>query len=100
MESGTAGDVAKAVLRRAPTVILRPAMGVSMAVGQTLMGATNSLDPSNRRRVEDVSRPLLVNLWIAKMTTEIQKALTLASIKTEVFMGHQFDQHSDGELAE
>ena len=53
MESGTAGEAAKAVLKSAPTVILRPAMGVSRAVGQTLMGATNSLDPGNRRRVED-----------------------------------------------
>ena len=54
MESGTAGGAARAVLRGAPTIILRPAMGVSTAVGQTLMGATNSLDPGNRRRIEDV----------------------------------------------
>lgn len=55
MESGTAGGAAKAVLRGAPTVILRPALGVSKAVGRTLMGATNSLDPENRRRIEEVS---------------------------------------------
>lgn len=55
MESGTAGGAAKAVLKGAPTIILRPAMGVSKAVGQTLMGATNSLDPANRRRIEEVS---------------------------------------------
>ncbi len=55
MDSGTAGGAARAVLRGAPTIILRPAMGVTKAVGQTLMGATNSLDPGNRRRVEDVS---------------------------------------------
>ncbi len=54
LESGTASGAAKAVLRGAPTIILRPAMGVSNAVGQTLMGATNSLDPGNRRRIEDV----------------------------------------------
>lgn len=53
MDSGTAGGAAKAVLRGAPTVILRPAMGVSKAVGQTLMGATNSLDPGNKKRLED-----------------------------------------------
>ena len=53
MESGTASGAAKAVLKGAPTVILKPAIGVSRAVGQTLMGATNSLDPGNRRRVED-----------------------------------------------
>lgn len=54
MESGTAGGAARAMLRGAPTIILRPAMGVSNAVGQTLLGATNSLDPGNRRRIEDV----------------------------------------------
>ena len=54
MESGTAGGAARAVFRGAPTVILRPAMGVSKAVGQTLMGATNTLDPGNRKRIEDV----------------------------------------------
>ncbi len=64
LESGTAGSAAKAVLRNAPTIILRPAMGVSKAVGQTLMGATNSLDPGNRRRTEDVSlHPLKLRLW-------------------------------------
>lgn len=55
LESGTAGGAAKAMLKGAPVVILRPAMGVTKAVGQTLMGATNSLDPENRRRIEDVS---------------------------------------------
>lgn len=53
MESGTAGGAARALLRGAPTIILRPAMGVSNAVGQTLLGATNSLDPGNRRQIED-----------------------------------------------
>ena len=57
MESGTAGGAAKAMLKGAPTIILRPALGVSKAVGQTLMGATNSLDPTNRRRIEEVSLP-------------------------------------------
>ena len=54
LESATAGEAARAVLRSAPTIILRPAMGVSKALGQTLMGATNSLDPDNRRRIEEV----------------------------------------------
>ncbi|KAL5337880.1 hypothetical protein BJX70DRAFT_367946 [Aspergillus crustosus] len=53
-ESGSAKAAAHAVLKRAPTVILRPAIGVSKAVGQTLLGAGNSLDPSNRRKIEDV----------------------------------------------
>jgi autophagy-related protein 2 len=55
LERGSAQGAAKAVLRRAPTVILRPVIGASKAIGQTLMGATNSLDPQNRRRIDDVS---------------------------------------------
>ncbi|KAI9682864.1 MAG: autophagy- protein 2 [Trizodia sp. TS-e1964] len=55
MESGSAEGAARAVLRRAPTVIFRPAIGASKAVAQTLMGATSALDPEERRRVEDVS---------------------------------------------
>ena len=67
MESGTAGGVARAVIRSAPTIILRPAMGVTKAVGQTLMGATNSLDPGNRRRMDDVS--CLIAFQIVPCTT-------------------------------
>ncbi|CAG8213197.1 unnamed protein product [Penicillium nalgiovense] len=55
VESGSAKAAAKAVWKRTPTVILRPAIGVSKAVGQTLLGAGNTLDPSNRRKMEDVS---------------------------------------------
>ncbi|KAI3326272.1 hypothetical protein HD806DRAFT_489825 [Xylariaceae sp. AK1471] len=53
MESQNAQGVAKAVLKRAPTIIFRPLIGSSKAIGQTLMGATNSLDPQNRRRVDE-----------------------------------------------
>ncbi|KAL4892710.1 autophagy-related protein 2 [Aspergillus ambiguus] len=53
VESGSATAAAKAVWKRAPTVVLRPAIGVSKAVGQTLLGAGNTLDPSNRRKMED-----------------------------------------------
>jgi len=55
METGSAQGAAKVVLRRAPTIILRPAIGATKAIGQTLLGATNSLDPGQRRRVEAVS---------------------------------------------
>lgn len=55
MESGSAAGAAKVVWKRAPTVILRPAIGATKAVGQTLLGAGNTLDPNNRRRMEDVS---------------------------------------------
>ncbi|KAJ8125999.1 hypothetical protein O1611_g7639 [Lasiodiplodia mahajangana] len=54
MESGNAQGAAKAVLKRAPTIIFRPLIGSSKAIGQTLMGATNSLDPQNRRRMDEV----------------------------------------------
>lgn len=54
-ESGTAEGAARAVVRHAPTLILRPMIGASKAISQTLMGATNTVDPQNRRRVEDVS---------------------------------------------
>ncbi|OJD15914.1 hypothetical protein AJ78_03857 [Emergomyces pasteurianus Ep9510] len=57
LDSGSAQGAARALLKRAPTVILRPAIGASKALGQTLLGAGNSLDPTNRRRVEDVSIP-------------------------------------------
>ncbi|KAF9767137.1 autophagy- protein 2 [Fusarium sp. DS 682] len=53
MESSSATGAAKAVLKRAPTIIFRPAVGVTRAIGQTLMGATNSIDPNNRRRIEE-----------------------------------------------
>ncbi|KAI1812900.1 hypothetical protein GGS20DRAFT_555692 [Poronia punctata] len=53
MESGNAQGAAKAVLKRAPTIIFRPLIGSSKAIGQTLLGATNSLDPQNRRRVDE-----------------------------------------------
>lgn len=56
VDGGSAKAAARAVLKRAPTIILRPAIGVSKAVGQTLLGAGNTLDPTNRRRIEDVSR--------------------------------------------
>ncbi|KAI2630039.1 hypothetical protein GGS21DRAFT_545186 [Xylaria nigripes] len=53
MESENAQGAAKAVLRRAPTIVFRPLIGSSKAIGQTLMGATNSLDPQNRRRIDE-----------------------------------------------
>ena len=61
VESGSAKAAAKAVWKRAPTVILRPAIGVSKAVGQTLLGAGNTLDPSNRRKMDDVSGRFLTH---------------------------------------
>ncbi|KAG6037003.1 hypothetical protein E4U41_005355 [Claviceps citrina] len=51
MSTQTAAGAARAVLNRAPTIIFRPAVGVTKAIGQTLMGATNMLDQENRRRI-------------------------------------------------
>ncbi|EFX03188.1 autophagy regulatory protein [Grosmannia clavigera kw1407] len=52
-ESTSATGAARVVIRHAPTIIFRPAIGATKAIGQTLMGATNSLDPQNLRRAED-----------------------------------------------
>ncbi|KAL2132890.1 hypothetical protein VTI74DRAFT_3204 [Chaetomium olivicolor] len=52
MESQSAQGAAAAVLKKAPTIVLRPAIGATKAVGQTLLGATNALDKQHRRRVE------------------------------------------------
>lgn len=62
LESGSAAAAAKAVWKRAPTVILRPAIGASRAVGQTLLGAGNTLDPQNIRRMEEV-RLILIKIF-------------------------------------
>ncbi|PMD65755.1 uncharacterized protein K444DRAFT_552018 [Hyaloscypha bicolor E] len=52
MESGNAAGVLRAVRKHAPTVILRPAIGVAKAGGQILMGATNALDPVHLQKAE------------------------------------------------
>lgn len=54
-ESNSMEGAARAVVRHSPTLILRPMIGASKAVSQTMMGATNTVDPANRRRIEDVS---------------------------------------------
>ncbi|KAI9823549.1 MAG: autophagy- protein 2 [Phylliscum demangeonii] len=53
LDSGSAHGAAQAVLHRAPTIILRPAIGASKAISQTLMGATHALDPHHQRRVDE-----------------------------------------------
>lgn len=55
MEEGSAKGVLKAVRKYAPTVILRPVIGVATGAGQVLMGATNSLDKRNLERADAVS---------------------------------------------
>ncbi|KAI9163080.1 Autophagy-related protein [Paramyrothecium foliicola] len=53
IQSQSAAGAAKAVWKRAPTIIFRPAVGVTKVIGQTLMGATNTIDPNNRRRIDE-----------------------------------------------
>ncbi|OBT84930.1 hypothetical protein VE02_06630 [Pseudogymnoascus sp. 03VT05] len=53
MESGSAVGAVRAMGRRAPTVILRPLVGGTKAVGKTLLGVGNWVDPVNLRRVDD-----------------------------------------------
>lgn len=72
MDSGSAAGAAKAVARHAPTIILRPVIGASKAVGQTFMGVSNQVDRANVRRNEDVSR-------IAFSTSRYTSCLTNAN---------------------
>lgn len=75
MENASAAGVAKVVLKRAPTIIFRPAVGVTKVIGQTLMGATNAMDPDNRRRIDEVCFPFcapFVLIYLLTWTIEIQ----------------------------
>ncbi|TLD38545.1 autophagy regulatory protein Atg2 [Venturia nashicola] len=52
-ESTSATGVAEAVARRAPTIILRPAIAGTKAMGIALLGGVNALDQKNSQRIED-----------------------------------------------
>ncbi|KAF1954613.1 hypothetical protein CC80DRAFT_122086 [Byssothecium circinans] len=53
MEEGTGAGAAKAIARRAPTILLRPALGATKAVSNALMGVGNALDPESQRKIGD-----------------------------------------------
>ncbi|KAI4648346.1 hypothetical protein J4E93_004758 [Alternaria ventricosa] len=55
MEEGSGTGVARALRRHGPTVILRPALGTTKLVSNTLLGVGNALDAGSRRKIEDVS---------------------------------------------
>ncbi|KAK5238872.1 autophagy-related protein 2 [Exophiala xenobiotica] len=55
MASGSAKGAVAAILKQSPTIILRPAIGATKAIGQTLMGAGNMLDKQNLRRIDEAS---------------------------------------------
>ena len=60
VDSGSATGAAQAVARHAPTIMLRPVIGASRAVSQTLMGVGNQVDRANVRKIEDVSFDLFI----------------------------------------
>jgi autophagy-related protein 2 len=56
-ESESAQGVVGAVARHGATVILRPAIATTRAIGTALLGAGNMLDKDSKRKIEEVSRP-------------------------------------------
>ena len=60
LESSNPGSAAMAVARHAPTVMLRPVIGASRAMGTALLGVGNQIDRGGVRRMEDVSIPFLL----------------------------------------
>ena len=54
-ESGSAAGASKTVLKAIPVAIIRPLIGASGAVSNTLMGIHNSLDSNQQRNIEDVT---------------------------------------------
>jgi autophagy-related protein 2 len=78
MEEGSGVGAAKAVARRAPTILLRPALGATKAVSNALLGVGNALDPQSRRNIDDVSIfSFLSFTWVAETNkcVEIQVIL-------------------------
>jgi len=53
-ESGSAAGAGKTVLKAIPVAIIRPLIGASGAVSNTLMGIHNTLDSNHQRNIEDV----------------------------------------------
>jgi autophagy-related protein 2 len=72
-DSESATDVARAVFRSAPAVILKPAIGTSRAIGTALLGAGNALDKDSRRKAEDVSACIVSLVKNAQLTCLLQK---------------------------
>jgi autophagy-related protein 2 len=94
-ESESAADVARAVARGAPAVVLKPAIGATRALGTALLGAGNALDKESRRKVEDVSFvPALIlgdaDCWcrsISNMSSTVLGRVTAGTKLTYLFMG-------------
>ncbi|OLL24663.1 Autophagy-related protein 2 [Neolecta irregularis DAH-3] len=52
---GSAVGAAEVLLKAIPPILIRPVIGASEAVGKTLMGVSNQIDPTQRKRVSDVN---------------------------------------------
>jgi autophagy-related protein 2 len=90
MEEGTGIGMAKAIARRAPTVILRPALGATKAVSHALLGVGNALDKDSRRKIEDVSSHtfggcLYTILMMSRNINPISLAVTTSRHDTRIF---------------
>ena len=74
MEEGTGLGMAKVIARRAPTIILKPALGATKAVSNALLGVGNALDKDSKRKIDDVSTTFLNhrNDEMLTILTEIQ----------------------------
>lgn len=63
IDAGSAAGAAQAMARHAPTILLRPLIGASSAVGHALMGVGNQVDRANVQRNEDVSFSLSIQRY-------------------------------------
>lgn len=68
-ESGSAAGAGKTVLKAIPVAIIRPLIGASGAVSNTLMGIHNSLDSNQQRNIEDVNFSTRLTLTISRNTS-------------------------------
>jgi autophagy-related protein 2 len=70
LESSNPGSAAMAVARHAPTVMLRPVIGASRAVGTALLGVGNQIDRGGVKRMEDVSIYLFCGSIVYMLDTD------------------------------
>jgi autophagy-related protein 2 len=65
-DSGSAAGAGKTVLKAIPVAIIRPLIGASGAVSNTLMGIHNTLDSNQQRNIDDV-------LTLLEVSADVQK---------------------------
>lgn len=79
-ERGSAQGMVQAVARAAPVAVLRPMIGASEAVSRALLGATNSMDKEQMKRVDDVS--LKVSLELNRYLLTVYRNIKNTSLYT------------------